>query len=185
MAYVFLQSEGSLSADWWVALVTCQYGTPTTTRLPLTFFKSADLAAFNRFQQPTRYSKTVWSVGILDRKRRYSSSKLHGVRGSGMGARSEILLCMQWIQLEACDHHRFQIIGNQSKVACVNDAQLGYGAIYRRVQGIPSAESLSTADFSHTYSNSFFIASAGYPPKASQYHEASDPRAEGQNAHLE
>jgi hypothetical protein len=95
------------------------------TRSSLTFFKSADFAVFKRFQHPTRYSKTVWSVESLERKGRYSSSWLHVVRGSGTDARSEILLWRLWIQLETRNHNRFQIIGSQTKVACVNDANKG------------------------------------------------------------
>ena len=42
----------------------------TMRQFSLTFFKSADFAVFKRFQHPTRYSKTVWSVGSLERKGR-------------------------------------------------------------------------------------------------------------------
>jgi hypothetical protein len=94
-------------------------------RSSLTFFKSADFAVFKRFQHPTRYSKTVSSVESLERKRRYSSSWLHVVRGSGTDARHKILLWRLWIQLETRNHNRFQIIGSQTKVACVNDANKG------------------------------------------------------------
>ena len=97
----------------------------TMRRFSLTFFKSADFAVFKRFQHPTRYSKIVWSVGSLDRKARYSSSWLHVVRGGGTEARNEILLWRLWIQLETRNHNRFQIIGRQIKVACVNDANEG------------------------------------------------------------
>ena len=95
------------------------------TRSSLTFFKSADFAVFKRFQHPTRYSKTVWSVGSLERNGRYSSSWLFVVRGSGTDARSEILLWRLWIQLETRNHNRFQIIGSQIKIACVNDMNKG------------------------------------------------------------
>jgi hypothetical protein len=60
MTHPLLQFEGLLNADWGVALVTFQYHRATMRRMPQTFFKSADFAMFNRFQQPTRYSKTVW-----------------------------------------------------------------------------------------------------------------------------
>ena len=157
----------------------------TTMQLPLTFFKSADFAAFNRFQQPTRYSKTVWSVGTLERKRRYSSSNLHGVRGSNMDARSQILLCRLWIQLETCNHHRFQTVGSQSKIACVNDAYEDTVPYTDACLSIPSAESPSTADFSHTYSNSFCIASAGCPPKSRSTPQSERSKGERPNAHPE
>jgi hypothetical protein len=51
--------------------------------------------------------------------------------------------------------------------------------------GIPSAESLSIADFSHTYSNSFFIASAGCSPNAGQYYKANDFRAGKVKTHIQ
>jgi len=97
----------------------------TMRRFSLTFFKSADFAVFKRFQHPTRYSKTVWSMGSLERKARYSSSCLHVVRGGGTDARSEILLWRLGIHLETRNNNRFQIIGRQIKVACVNDWNKG------------------------------------------------------------
>jgi hypothetical protein len=69
MPHLLLYFKGLLNADWWVALVAFQYHTATMRQTPPTFFKSADFAAFNRFQQPIRYSKTVWSVGTLDKKK--------------------------------------------------------------------------------------------------------------------
>jgi hypothetical protein len=50
---------------------------------------------------------------------------------------------------------------------------------------IPSAESLSTADFSHTYSNSFSMASAGCSPEAGHYHNANDSRGGKVETHIQ
>ena len=167
VAHLFLQFKCSPNTSWWMALVQHKYHTTRTTNHQ-TFFRSAARAAFKRFQQPTRYSKTVKSVGTLERKWRYSSSCLKHYQWCGTD--------LEWGTYSGdWEFNSRRAITTDSKLSAFRRRlpvetmfMVNQNCIQIEVK-IPSGDSSSTADRSQTYSNSVFMASAGFPPRISKY----------------